>query len=343
MTSFRNVQNALDRILGGGAMPNHGAFWRDIDRDKFVELTVYGLKLVVIGQPAESNLIKSLRALAPFGSDATPPTPGSYFPRMPKNRPPATEEDLILIESWIEEGCPPGDAGDEHSFLVSEIKRNEDPDEKHVRYWQAVDDFFLPIPQCMTSDETKIHVNRMHALAFQFWIQQVFPEGDESAWPNYMHNTDNLDSFKYVRQHQRRLIQKFYGNSQDEIFESFWKFGANLLPEDPSSCARSKHTMNSVDDWFYWAPHLDATLTATDSSPVDLAMARAWQIGLIADGLLRKDADRPLEMRMPIPDFAENEPDLKERVMRMWGNAGAADLQKKMKERAAQFFLRGNV
>lgn len=39
-----------------------------------------------------------------------------------------------------------------------------------------------------------------------------------------------------------------YEGSQDALFDSIWKFGGNLLPEDPLSMQRPQHTMNSVRD-----------------------------------------------------------------------------------------------
>lgn len=37
-------------------------------------------------------------------------------------------------------------------------------------------------------------------------------------------------------------------------------------------------------------------------------------MGIVADGLLRTDADRPPEQRMPIPDFDPMAPDLEQTV-----------------------------
>lgn len=82
----RNVQDAPDRILGAGPPPNHGSFWRGVSRDEFVALSVFGLELVVVGDPEVSNLVRSLLGLAPFGSDL----PDSFLCRMPAGRPPAS-------------------------------------------------------------------------------------------------------------------------------------------------------------------------------------------------------------------------------------------------------------
>src|SRR5919107_5989757 len=88
MTGFLDVQDALDRILGVGPPPNHGSFWRGVSRDEFVALRVFGLELVVVGDPEGSNLVRALRGLAPFGSDLPDPPPGSLIRRMPAGGPP---------------------------------------------------------------------------------------------------------------------------------------------------------------------------------------------------------------------------------------------------------------
>jgi hypothetical protein len=97
--------------------------------------------------------------------------------------------------------------------------------------------------------------------------------------------------------------------------------------------------MNSASDWFIWVAHLDATLRADDVvSDLDLGLARGWQVGIVADGLLRTDADRPPEGRVPIPDFDPAAPDLKQTVSAAWSAANPAELQAKMLARARDFF-----
>lgn len=74
MTGFTQVQETLDRILGIGPLPNHGAFWRGKTRDEFVGASVFGLTLIVVGDPESSNLIKALRGDFAIrrGSDPSP-------------------------------------------------------------------------------------------------------------------------------------------------------------------------------------------------------------------------------------------------------------------------------
>jgi hypothetical protein len=335
MTGFRDVQDALDRILGAGPPPLHDSFWRGVSRDEFVTLSVFGLELVVLGDPEASNLVRSLRGLAPFGSDLPDPPPGSIMRRMPAGRPPASEEDIVLIEDWIRAGCPdePTQAAERADFVARALLLVDD--DLHVRYWRAVDDFFLP---GLSTEETRVHVGRMHAQAFLAWSAAALQGQPESVWTDYLARPENRESFAYVRHHQRRLLVEFYEGSQDALFDSIWKFGGNLLPEDPLSHARPQHTMNSVNDWFFWVAHLDATLRADDVSDLDLGLARGWQVGIVADGLLRTDADRPPGRRMPIPDFDPADPDVKQTVSAAWSAADPAELRAKMLARARDFF-----
>lgn len=338
MAGFRDIQDALDRILGEGPPPNHGSFWRGVSRDEFVAMSVFGLEIVTVGDPGASNLVRALRGQAPFGSDLDDPPPDAFLRRMPAGRPPASEEDIALIEGWISSGCPEmaeelGRDGPE--FAAAARGAAADDDDLHVRYWRAVDDFFLP---GLSSEETAIHVGRMHAQAFLAWRPSELLGRPGPTWEDYLARPENRESFEYVRHHQRRLLAESYGGAQGPVLDSSWKFGGNLLPPDPLSRARPQHTMNGPVDWFLWLPHLDATLRAGDASDADLALARGWQVGIIADGLLRTDPDRPPNGRIPIPDFDPADPDPKQTALADWSGADAARLRAKMLARARDFF-----
>jgi hypothetical protein len=332
MAGFRAVQDALDRALGVGPVPNHGLFWRSVSRDEFIRLTVLGLEVVVVGDPEASNLVRALRGLAPFGSDLPNPPDGAFMRRMPAGRPPASDEDISLIEGWIRAGCPDepnlpaGRTGPARAMSLVN-------DDTHVRYWRAVDDFFLP---GLSSPETAVHVDRMHILAFGAWRSWALGGQPESAWTKYLALKENRESLEYVRLHQRRLLLEFYGGAQEALFDSIWKFGGNLLPEDPLSRARPRHTMNATMDWFFWIAHLDATLRESDVNDLDLGLARGWQVGIVADGLLRTDADRPPQGRLRIRDFDAQDPKLKQTVEASWSAASAQELREKMRARARE-------
>ena len=94
--------------------------------------------------------------------------------------------------------------------------------------------------------------------------------------------------------------------------------------------------MNSVSDWFFWSPYLDAALRAPDVEAVDVDLARGWQIGIVADGLLRMDDDRPEGQRMPISDFAAANPDLRSKVVAKYIYSDTSALIAEMVQRAEE-------
>jgi photosystem II stability/assembly factor-like uncharacterized protein len=108
MNRFRRVCEILDDAVGGAGagVAFHGAFWRDITRDEFVALSVFGRELVVVGNGAESNLVRALKGQAPFGADLPEPPPGAELNRMPSGRDPVRAEAIAVIEKWIDDGCP---------------------------------------------------------------------------------------------------------------------------------------------------------------------------------------------------------------------------------------------
>jgi len=331
MPGFRHVQAALDRALGAASPGDHQAFWRGKTRDEFVAAEVFGLKVIELGNPEGSNLVRALKGLVPFGDDLKPRPRGALLPRMPARRPPATPADIALIEQWIKDGCPEQVPVDEAAFAAAEAAAPPS-DDTHVRYWREVDLFFLP---GLASPETSAHVNRMHFRAFTAWAQSNLQGGSASIWQNYMAQADVKTSFEYLRLHQQRLIGQFYADSQDNLFDALWKFGGDLLPRDPNSGALPEHRMNGVRDWFFWIPYIEMSLRSNAASDADIRLARAWQVGIAADGLLRKDDQRP--ERIPIPEFQENDSNVRSLVMAAYANKPAADLITGMKQRAASF------
>ena len=63
MTTFRRIIAILDLAVGGPSafVGAHGAFWRGVTRDQFVQKKVFGQPLVVIGNGAGSNLVQALK------------------------------------------------------------------------------------------------------------------------------------------------------------------------------------------------------------------------------------------------------------------------------------------
>jgi hypothetical protein len=113
MTTFRRIIEILDQAVGGPSafVGAHGAFWRGVTRDQFVQKRVFGQPLVVIGNGSGSNLVKALKGERPFGSNIG--TPGAGFRRMPAGRPPVSAADVTEISGRINAGCPEEEAPQE--------------------------------------------------------------------------------------------------------------------------------------------------------------------------------------------------------------------------------------
>jgi hypothetical protein len=111
-TNYSYVQALLDEIVGGtsGSVGAHGAFWRSLSRDEFIQFQVFGQPVIAVDpkgafDPEGSALIQSLEGRAPFGSDVG--APGGVFRRMPAGVPPMPADRIKIIRDWIANGCPP--------------------------------------------------------------------------------------------------------------------------------------------------------------------------------------------------------------------------------------------
>jgi hypothetical protein len=337
MATLQQVQDVLERVLGTRPMPFHYAFWRGKTRDEMVATRLFGRPLIVPGRPEESPLIWALRRAS--AGERGGPRAGSKLIRAYFGQARAGDGDVAVLEEWIRDGCPEAaTAPTPRRASVRGLEAAPATDARHVEYWRAIDAFFLP---SLASPETVPHVLRMHGDALEAWVPSMVSATDPARWPGYLASPEVAGSFAFVRHHQRRLIREFYGESPPDLIDSLWKFGGNLLPTDPLSLARPEHTMNGVLDWFFWAPYLDATLRAPDAEPIDHDLARGWQIGIVADGLLRTDADRPEGQRMPISDFSATDPDLRSNVLAKYVGADPSMLIAEMVRRAKEsgFFV----
>jgi hypothetical protein len=325
MTGFGDVKIILDHLINGEDIHMHGAFWRGKSRDEFVALNVMGLPIVAVGDSDNSNLVKALRGLPPFGRDLQPRPPGARFNRMPSRRPPATEADIAKIEIWIKTGCPEdAPAGRSLTANAREAGTGAGDNRVHVRFWREFDDFFL----FKSSDETKEHVFGFIGNSVPIWLNGALAGNGLEAWAAHIANPQVRASIDYILKHHIRLIEAAYGSPMPAppILEGYWRFGGNLLPDDPDSSGPVRHAMNSTGDWFNWSPFLDAIVRFDGASTKNLLLARGWHIGLVADGLLRTDADRPPTDRVRITDFQATDPKLFQAVVARYANAPPADL-----------------
>jgi hypothetical protein len=78
----------------------HGAFWKTMTYEEFTTGSIFGqYAILVVGNSAESNIIKALKGEAPFD--------GSVFQRMPGDGPPFfTDDQINEIAAWIDKDCP---------------------------------------------------------------------------------------------------------------------------------------------------------------------------------------------------------------------------------------------
>ncbi|MER9227050.1 hypothetical protein NKI39_15695 [Mesorhizobium sp. M0664] len=319
MASFVQVQEILDKLVDYENIGMHGPFWRGKSRDEFVSLSIFGLPIISIGDSAESNLIKALRGLAPFGRNLDPRPPGARFNRMPSRRPPASEKDIATIERWINLGCPESlpDRRENREALLAASTVD-------IRFWREFDDFFL----YKSSEQTKKYVFGFIGNSVPIWLDFALRDGSSDGWTKYIAQGPIRESIDYISKHQSRIVRSFYGSPAPSasVFDSFWKFGGNLLPDDPQSSGPTRHTMNSPADWFNWSPFLDSVLCIDGANPDSLLFARSWHVGLIADGLLRTDSDRPPSDRIKITDFRADDPNLFSAAVARYENADSSRL-----------------
>ncbi len=99
---YPDVIRILEKAVGEGHVGAHGPFWEDKSRDEFVEIIVPGfdVKLLVVGDAENSNLIKAIKGIDPFDS--------SIYPQMPAGgRDPIPDPEIEAIKDWIDSDCPP--------------------------------------------------------------------------------------------------------------------------------------------------------------------------------------------------------------------------------------------
>jgi hypothetical protein len=104
MTRYEEVQRILETAVQQQTIGRHGNFWRGKTKDQFVAARVFGRPVLVIGDSAASNLVRALRGLAPFND--------SELPRMPVGFPAVPDDQIQIIERWIDDGCPESPVAD---------------------------------------------------------------------------------------------------------------------------------------------------------------------------------------------------------------------------------------
>ncbi|MEM7048505.1 MAG: tyrosinase family protein [Acidobacteriota bacterium] len=120
-TRYQSIRAILDRAAGDSDADydGNGRFW-NLPLTKFLEVRVHGVRMIApattpsccgsnaqdggdarVSRGEESGLVRGLRGATPFD--------GSRFPRLPWGGHPVSEDDIDLICSWIDDGCPEED------------------------------------------------------------------------------------------------------------------------------------------------------------------------------------------------------------------------------------------
>jgi hypothetical protein len=117
-TEFQKAVLILDEAVRGLPIGRHGAFWRDISLQEFLELRIPvppdELELLSVGNGDESNLIRVLRGVH------------EEVPQMPRNRPPVPPSRIAFLKEWIDRHCPDNVPANQIG-IHSEPMPNEEP------------------------------------------------------------------------------------------------------------------------------------------------------------------------------------------------------------------------
>jgi hypothetical protein len=109
MKRFDRVKQYLEDAVNSDTIGIHGNFWKALTLDQFKSYVVQvhgGVQLLIVGNGANSNLVKALEGRFPFGKDTG--VPGATFNRMPDpdaGYGPMPAERIAYIKGWIDGGC----------------------------------------------------------------------------------------------------------------------------------------------------------------------------------------------------------------------------------------------
>ena len=333
MYRFETTKKILQDLAGGHQSHAHATFWSDsFSRDEFVSHTIrFGLDsypLVTLGDGANSNIVKAMLGIAPFGLDLHPPTPGAIFRHMPPNSSEILKDATDYIRHWIDDGCPTDPIV---NVPVDTTSHSSLSDDHHNSYWRDFDVWSL------------FHRPRNYVDAILTcyqgiggaWMQYVErPDITREVWSNYVKSPNNSPHIRDCTVPIIDTVAQFYGNpiQQEDLFDAFAKFGEMSLPPDslrPLSPRRQPqgygqhqhspeyHTMNGENEWFLWFGVGMAAIESGFEVDAWLALSKAVMIGIIHDGIFRRrfsisnydpaSADTPQRVRDDIRDLTAAE------------------------------------
>ena len=317
------VKELLDKSVNSRpTFGAHGPFWRSLTRDQFVEYSVFGNKLLVVGQPDDSMLVKALEGSVPFGSDMDPPPSGAYLRRMPAGLAQMSENEIQFIREWIADGCPEDALGSDTSTVTPvDLASGGSLDPAvHNDYWRDFDNWAM----FQVTDETRQAINNVMGI-FPAWRAYVGQEKPREDWVKLVKEKRLSDAVGLLAGLQAKTIVKHYGSPVPMItlLESYESFGNNSLPDDVQRPADVRHTMNGPMMWAYWLSFAEASVELQIDTKFWLAHSRAIMVGLLNDGLFRQ--------RYPVLGFTasdEGKSDIRSYVMSL-ANSDVFDAVKK--------------
>ena len=313
MKRLDRIVDILETAVNREVIGAHRNFWRGKTRDQFIALKVFGKDLLVPGKSADSNLIKALRGIAPFGADVDPPQPGAIFERMPAGRPAVPDLSIAFIEKWIDDGCPDDDVDEP---VVAAMRRSgvaaasapAGPD-VYVQFFRELDQFF----NFAASDQTEQDIGSF------FNVAQTWPgfnaTTDLPAWNSAIADATVKDALKELSDNQLRLIAKFFGDPADRnsLNDALWQFGMGTLPADDQRPRDRFHRMNGATMWLMWLAFADASVRLSMNAPQWAVNIKSICLGLVGDALFR--TDRPAPQRLKITRYNAQDPNLEARVV----------------------------
>jgi hypothetical protein len=325
MKRFDHVVEILDAAIDHQpTIGAHGAFWRGTNLQQFLALRVRGRILLVPGNSADSNIIKALRGLAPFGADLDPAPAGAIFDRMPSGRPPVATEAIDFIAKWIDDGCPddemPAPDLDRLWAARAVARRVSTPGpELFNTFFREFDNFFA----FDSTAETDAALDVFMTLAPTAWPGFV-QNPNLNAWTSAIAAADAKKAIQYLSDNQLRIIAKFFGDPADQtaLNEAFWQFGKGTLPPDDLRPQDPLHRMNGKLMWVMWLSCADACLRLGMQPDHWAATAKAVSLGLVGDALFRTDRPVPLK----ITRYSAQDPNVQSKVTADFANLAGNDL-----------------
>jgi len=323
MKRFDHVLDILEAAVDHQTIGKHGNFWRGKTREQFIATRVFGKILLVPGNSADSNIVRAMRGLSPFGADVDPPPAGAIFDRMPAGRPPVPDVAIAFISKWIDDGCPDDEmvspAPENLVAGAAQPLQGTGP-ALFIQFFREFDQFF----QFDSIPETDADVGAFFNTA------PIWPgfagTPDVNAWTNAIADAGASKAIQFLSDNQLRIMSKFFGEpaNQDLLNEAWWQFGKGTLPPDNLRPQDPLHRMDGAQMWLMWLAFADASMRLGMNANEWAARAKAICLGLVGDALFRND--RPPAQRLKITRYSAQDPNVRDKVIADFAQLAGNDL-----------------